>query len=184
MSNFKSIKEHGKISAAALMPASWHTPSSVSRLIFTDTPQMSVAETGRTPGGTMGTDKAIVTLILGVFVTLVSMSAGQAETQFYYCKQTMQYGRNANEPSGIDPVQLNFVVKDGAFSMDEVRFNGKVSIGETEVTAFVDNVRYEGFVSLLHTSPTAAELTMSIMDKSLYQQEPKVTTGTCGVHLR
>ena len=58
----------------------------------------------------------------------------------------MQYGRNANEPSGIDPVQLNFVVKDGTFSMGEVRFNGKVSIGETEVTAFVDNVRYEGFV--------------------------------------
>jgi hypothetical protein len=132
----------------------------------------------------MGTDKAIVTLILGVFVTLVSTSAGQAETRFYYCKQTMQYVRNANEPSGIDPVQLNFVVKDGAFSMGEVRFNGKVSIGETEVTAFVDNVRYEGFVSLLHTSPSAAELTMSIMDKSLYQQEPKVTTGTCGVHLR
>jgi hypothetical protein len=132
----------------------------------------------------MGTDKAIVTLILGVFVTLVSMSAGQAETRFYYCKQTMQYVRNANEPSGIDPVQLNFVVKDGAFSMGEVRFNGKVSIGETEVTALVDNARYEGFVSLLHTSPTAAELTMSIMDKSLYQQEPKVTTGTCGVNLR
>ena len=102
--------------------------------------------------GTMGTARAIVTLILGVFVTLVSTSAGQAETRFYYCKQTMQYGRNANEPSGIDPVQLNFVVKDGTFSMGEVRFNGKVSIGETEVTAFVDNVRYEGFVSFLHTS--------------------------------
>ena len=88
------------------------------------------------------------------------------------------------EAPGIDHVQLNFVVKDGAFSMDEVRFNGNVRIGETEVTAFVDNVRYEGFVSLLHTSPTAAEFTMSIMDKSLYQQEPKVITGTCGVHLR
>ena len=81
-------------------------------------------------------------------------------------------------------MQLNFIVKDGAFSMGEVRFNGKVSIGETEVTALVDNARYEGFVSLLHTSPMSAELTMSIMDKSLYQQEPKVTTGTCGVHLR
>ena len=49
MSNFRSIKEHGKISAAALIPASWHTAISVSRLICTDTPQMSVAETGRTP---------------------------------------------------------------------------------------------------------------------------------------
>ena len=113
----------------------------------------------------MVTNKAIITLVLGVFVTLVSASAGQAETQFYFCKQTMQYDRNAKEPSGIDPVQLDFVVKDGAFSMGEVRFNGKVSISETEVTAFVDNVRYEGFVNLLHTSPTAAELTMSIMDK-------------------
>ncbi len=81
-------------------------------------------------------------------------------------------------------MQLNFVVKDGAFSMGEVRFNGKVSISETEVTAFVDNVRYEGFVNLLHTGPTAAELTMSIMDKTLSQPEPKVTTGTCRVHLR
>ena len=135
-------------------------------------------------GGTMVTDKAIIMLVLGVFVTLVSASAGQAETRFYYCKQTMQYDRNAKEPSGIDPVQINFVVKDGAFSMGEVRFNGKVSISETEVTAFVDNVRYEGFVNLLHTSPTAAELTMSIMDKALYQTEPKVTTGTCGVQLR
>ena len=132
----------------------------------------------------MGIAKALVTLVSGVLVTLVSASAGQAETRFYYCKQTMQHDRHGKEPSGIDPVQLNFVVKDGAFSMGGVRFNGKVSIGETEVTAFVDNVRYEGVVSLLHTSPTAAELTMSIMDKSLYQQEPKVTTGTCGVHLR
>src|SRR5580704_8272613 len=143
-----------------------------------------VAYSRLTGGGTMVTDKAIITLVLGVFVTLVSASAGQAETRFYYCKQTMQYDRNAKEPSGIDPVQLNFVVKDGAFSMGEVRFNGKVSISETEVTAFVDNVRYEGFVNLLHTSPTAAELTMSIMDKALYQSEPKVTTGTCGVQLR
>jgi len=81
-------------------------------------------------------------------------------------------------------VQLNFVLKDGAFSMGDVRFNGKVNIGETEVTAFIDNARYEGFVNLLHTGPTAAELTMSLIDKALYQQEPKVTTGTCGVHLR
>ena len=143
-----------------------------------------VAGYSRLTGGTMVTDKAIITLVLGVFVTLVSASAGQAETRFYYCKQTMQYDRNAKEPSGIDPVQLNFAVKDGAFSMGEVRFNGKVSISETEVTAFVDNVRYEGFVNLLHTRPTAAELTMSIMDKALYQPEPKVTTGTCGVHIR
>ena len=140
-----------------------------------------VAGYSRLTGGTMVTNKAI---ILGVFVTLVSASAGQAETRFYFCKQTMQYDRNAKEPSGIDPVQLNFVVKDGTFSMGVVRFNGKVSISETEVTAFVDNVRYEGFVNLLHTSPTAAELTMSIMDKALYQTEPKVTTGTCGVQLR
>ena len=49
VSNFRSIKEHGKISAAALIPASWHTAISVSRLICTDTPQMSMAETGRTP---------------------------------------------------------------------------------------------------------------------------------------
>jgi hypothetical protein len=56
----------------------------------------------------------------------------------------MQYDRNAKEPSGIDPVQLNFVVKDGAFSMGVVRFNGKVSISETEVTAFVDNVMVRG----------------------------------------
>ena len=60
----------------------------------------------------MVTDKVIVTLVLGVFVTLVSASAGQAETRFYYCKQTMQHDRNAKEPSGIDPVQLNFVVKE------------------------------------------------------------------------
>lgn len=132
----------------------------------------------------MGIAKALVTLVSGVLVASVSVSAGQAETRFYYCKQTMQHHRNGEEPSGIAPVQLNFVVKDGAFSMGEVRFNGKVSIGETEVTAFVDNVRYEGVVSLLHTSPTAAELTMSIMDKALYQREPKVTTGTCKVHLR
>src|SRR5580704_16109531 len=129
----------------------------------------------------MVTDKVIITLVLGVFVTLVSASAGQAEMRFYYCKQTMQHDRNAKEPSGIDPVQLNFVVKDGTFSMGVVRFNGKVSISETEVTAFVDNVRYEGFVSLLHTNPSAAELTMSIMDKALSQPEPKVTTGTCRV---
>ena len=132
----------------------------------------------------MGTDKAIVTLVSGVFVTLVSASAGQAETRFYYCKQTMQYDQNGKEPRGIDPLQVNFVVKDGAFSMGDVRFNGRVSIGETEVIAFVDNVRYEGVVSLLHTSPTDAELTMSIMDKALYQQEPKVTTGVCKVNLR
>ncbi len=49
MSNARSISEHGKISAAALIPASWHTAISVSRLIRTDTPQMSVAETGQTP---------------------------------------------------------------------------------------------------------------------------------------
>jgi hypothetical protein len=132
----------------------------------------------------MGIAKTLVTLVSGVLVTLVSASAGQAETRFYYCKQTMQHDRHGEEPSGIDPVQLNFVVKDGAFSMGEVRFNGKVSIGETEVTAFVDNARYEGVVNLLHTSPTAAELTMSLMDKALYQREPKVTTGTCRVHLR
>ena len=53
----------------------------------------------------------------------------------------MLYGRNARGSSGIDPGGLNFVVKDCAFSMGEVRFNGKVSIGETDVTAFVDNVR-------------------------------------------
>jgi hypothetical protein len=132
----------------------------------------------------MGTDKAIITLVSGMLVTLAGASADQAEPRFYFCKQTMQLDRNADEPAGIDPVQLNFVLKDGAFSMGEVRFNGKVSIGETEVTAFVDNVRYEGFVSLLHTSPTAAELTMSIIDKGRYQQEPKVTTGTCRVNLR
>ena len=132
----------------------------------------------------MGTHKSIGPLVFGVFVTLASASAEQAETRSYYCKQTMQHDRNAKEPSGIDPIQLNFVVKDGTFSMGEVRFNGKVSIGETEVTAFVDNARYEGFVNLLHTSPTAAELTMSMMDKALYQQEPKITTGTCGVRLR
>jgi hypothetical protein len=129
-------------------------------------------------------DKAIIAFVLSAFVTSVNASADQTETRIYYCKQTMQHDRNAKEPTGIDPVQLNFIVKDGAFSMGEVRFNGKVSIGEAAVTALVDNVRYEGFVSLLHTSPTAAELTMSIMDKSLYQQEPKVTTGTCGVNLR
>ena len=68
--------------------------------------------------------------------------------------------------------------------MGDVRFNGKLTISETEMTAFVDNARYEGFVNLLHTNPTAAELTMSMIDKALYQQEPKVTTGTCGVQLR
>jgi hypothetical protein len=132
----------------------------------------------------MGTDKPIVTLVSGVFATLAIASAGQDETRFYYCKQTMQYDQYGKEPRGIDPLQVNFVVKDGAFSMGEVRFNGRVIIGETEVVAFVDNVRYEGVVSLLHTSPTDAELTMSIMDKALYQQEPKVTTGMCKVNLR
>ena len=48
MSNFLSIKEHGKINAAALIPASWHTAISVSRFIGTDTAKV-VAETGRTP---------------------------------------------------------------------------------------------------------------------------------------
>ena len=48
VSNARSISEHGKISAAAPIPASWHTAISVSRLIRTDTPQMSVAETGQT----------------------------------------------------------------------------------------------------------------------------------------
>jgi hypothetical protein len=32
----------------------------------------------------MVTDKAIITLVLGVFVTLVSASAGQAETRFLF----------------------------------------------------------------------------------------------------
>ena len=129
-------------------------------------------------------DKAIIALVLSAFATSVCASADQAETRFYYCKQTMQHDRNAKDPTGIDPVQLNFVLKDGAFLMGDVRFNGKLTINETEVTAFVDNARYEGFVNLLHTSPTAAELTMSMIDKALYQQESKVTTGTCGVQLR
>jgi hypothetical protein len=129
-------------------------------------------------------DKSIIALALSAFTTLVSASADQGETRFYYCKQTMQHDRNANDPTGIDPVQLNFALKDGVFLMGDVRFNGRLTISETEVKAFVDNARYEGFVNLLHTSPTAAELTMSMIDKALYQQEPKVTTGTCGVHLR
>ena len=122
--------------------------------------------------------------VSGVFVTLVSAPVAQAETRFYYCKQTMQYDQDGKEPWGIDPLQVNFIVKDGGFSMGDVHFNGRVGIGETEVTAFVDNVRYEGVVSLLHTTPTDAELTMSIMDKALYQQEPKITTGVCKVNLR
>jgi hypothetical protein len=40
VSNFRSIKEHGKISAVALIPASWQTAISVLRLIRTDTPQL------------------------------------------------------------------------------------------------------------------------------------------------
>jgi hypothetical protein len=44
VSNFRSIKEHGKISAAALIPATWHAAMSVSRLICTEHPQNLVAK--------------------------------------------------------------------------------------------------------------------------------------------
>jgi|EndMetStandDraft_3_1072993.scaffolds.fasta_scaffold2449120_1 hypothetical protein len=62
----------------------------------------------------MGTDRAIITLVSSIFVTLAGASADQAESRFYFCKQTMQLNRNAEEPAGIDPAQLNFVLKDGA----------------------------------------------------------------------
>ena len=44
---FQIDQEHGRINAAAAIPASWHTAISVSRFIGTDAPKV-VAETGRT----------------------------------------------------------------------------------------------------------------------------------------
>jgi hypothetical protein len=86
--NFRSIKEHGKISAAALMPASWHTAISVSRFISTESPPNAGGRNRTDPSARLlPTRNATRHTRLGTFVGLL---------RFHFVTFLRELTRNTN----------------------------------------------------------------------------------------
>lgn len=123
-----------------------------------------------------------ITFFVAAGMSVSVVAGARAETRIYFCQQTGQYDPVANRTIRIDPVQVNFVLKDGEFSMGGgPRFNGRVIVEETEVTAFIDNEQYKGVVDLRHTGPATAEVTMGLVNRVLSQGKEVITFGRCRI---